>query len=114
MVKELLMLKNILIIFFISIASSYLAAESDIDQWQDSEKTYRDLINEGYEVKGYDTGNLKLNNGLILMYFVTVLQKNKEVYECQEYQTLDENMQTLDMNLICRKIIQPYKKGIGT
>ena len=48
------------------------------------------------------------------MFFVTVLQKDKEVYECQEYQTLDETMQTLDMRFVCRKLVQPYKMGIGT
>ena len=55
-----------------------------------------------------------MDNGLIIMFFVTVLQKNKEVYECQEYQTFDENMQTLDLSFVCRKISQPYKVGIGT
>ena len=53
-------------------------------------------------------------NGYILMFFVTVLQKNNIVYECQEYQTLDETMQTLDMSLVCRKLVQPYKRGLGT
>ena len=47
------------------------------------------------------------------MFFVTVLQKNKEVYECQEYQTLDQSMETIDMNFVCRKLVQPYKIGIG-
>ena len=48
------------------------------------------------------------------MFFVTVLQKKTQVYECQEYQTLDINMQTLDMNFVCRKLVQPYKRGLGT
>jgi hypothetical protein len=48
------------------------------------------------------------------MFFVTVLQKNREVYECQEYQTVDENLQTLDLSFVCREITQPYKIGIGT
>ena len=76
--------------------------------------TYKDLIDEGFEVKAYDTSALKTESGLILMFFVTVLQKNKEVYECQEYQTVDENLQTLDLSFICRKITQPYKIGIDT
>ena len=93
--------------------NSVLYAESDIDQWEDSEKTYKDLIDDGFEVKAYDTSILKTGSGLILMFFVTVLQKDKEVYECQEYQTLDESLQTLDLSFICRKITQPYKTGIG-
>ena len=48
------------------------------------------------------------------MFFVTVLQKDKQVYECQEYQTLDITMQTIDMDFVCRKLVQPYKVGIGT
>ena len=93
---------------------SNLHAETNIDQWQDSNKTYKDLVEEGFEVKAYDTSTLTTESGLILMFFVTVLQKDKEVYECQEYQTVDETLQTLDLNFICRKIVQPYKIGIGT
>ena len=104
------------IIFFVFLLfiNTFLYAESDIDQWKDSEKTYKDLIDNGFEVKAYDTSTLKTNSGLILMFFVTVLQKDKEVYECQEYQTVDENLQTLDLSFVCRKITQPYKRGIGT
>ena len=102
-------------LFFIFLfVNSVLYAEPDIDQWEDSEKTYKDLINEGFEVKAYDTSTLKTESGLILMFFVTVLQKNKEVYECQEYQTVDGNLQTLDLSFVCRKITQPYTIGIGT
>ena len=57
---------------------------------------------------------LETDNGFFLMFFVTVLQKDKEVYECQEYQTLDQTMQTIDLSLICRKLVEPYKIGIGT
>ena len=104
--------KLLFFIFFLFINFS-LHADSDIDQWQDSDKTYKDLIEEGFEVKAYDTSTLKTANGLILMFFVTVLQKDKEVYECQEYQTIDESLQTLDLSFVCRKIVQPYKTGVG-
>ena len=89
-------------------------AEIEIDQWKDSDKTYYDLIQEGFEVKAYNISNIKTKKDYIFMFFVTVLQKNTHVYECQEYQTLDINMQTLDMNFVCRKLVQPYKRGIGT
>ena len=79
-----------------------------------NKETYIDLINEGYEVKAYDTSNFKSGNGLIIILFVTVLQKDKDVYECQEYQTLDEMMQTLDLSFVCRKLVQPYKVGVDT
>ena len=108
------MIYKLLFFIFLLFVSFVLYAEPDIDQWEDSEKTYKDLIDDGFEVKSYDTSTLKTNSGLILMFFVTVLQKNKEVYECQEYQTVDENLQTLDLSFVCRKITQPYKIGIGT
>jgi hypothetical protein len=108
------MIYKFLFFIFLLFVNSSLYAETDIDQWEDSEKTYKDLIDEGFEIKAYDTSTLKTESGLILMFFVTVLQKNREVYECQEYQTVDENLQTLDLSFICRKITQPYKIGIGT
>ena len=77
-------------------------------------KTYFDLIQEGYEVKAYHINNIEVQNGYILMLFVTILQKNNFVYECHEYQTLDPNMQTLEMTFICRELVQPYTKGLGT
>ena len=106
--------KAFIIFIFSILFISNLQAESDIDQWQDSDKTYKDLIEEGFEVKAYDTSTININNGLILMFFVTVLQKDKEVYECQEYQTLDETLETIDLFFQCRNIVQPYKIGIGT
>ena len=114
MVRFQQMIYKSLFIIFLLIFNSALYAESDIDQWEDSEKTYKDLIDESFEVKAYDTSTLKTDSGVILMFFVTVLQKNNEVYECQEYQTVDENLRTLDLSFVCRKIIQPYKIGIGT
>ena len=108
------MIYKFLFFIFLLFFNSVLYAEPDIDQWNDSDKTYKDLIDDGFEVKAYDTSTLKTNSGLILMFFVTVLQKDKEVYECQEYQTVDQNLRTLDLSFVCRKIIQPYKKGIGT
>ena len=98
------------LLFFIktSIASPY------DDQWEDSSKSYKDLIEEGFEVKAYSTSTIDTNSGLKLLLFVTVLQKDKEVYECQEYQTLDDTMETLDMSLVCRQLVQPYQRGVGT
>ena len=93
------MIYKFLFLIFLLFVNSVLYAEPDIDQWEDSEKTYKDLIDEGFEIKAYDTSTLKTESGLILMFFVTVLQKNKEVYESQEYQTVDGNLQTLDLSL---------------
>ena len=94
--------------------SNILSANPNIDQWLESEKSYKDLINEGFEVKSYAISDIEVGNGLTIILFVTVLQKNQEIYECQEYQTIDENVETLDMNLICKQLVQPYQRGIGT
>ena len=94
--------------------AGFVSANPNLDQWLDSEKTYKDLINEGYEVKSYSISDINTSSGLIILLFVTVLQKNNDLYECQEYQTMDQNLETLDMNLICKQLVQPYERGIGT
>ena len=107
--------KLIFFIFGIIIFFSYsVFGNPNIDQWLDTEKSYKDLINEGYEVKSYSISDIRTNNGLILLLFVTVLQKDKEVFECQEYQTLDEMLETLNLSFVCRRLVQPYKIGVDT
>ena len=111
------MAKRKLTIFLFSVLilfSNLLFANPNIDQWLESEKSYKDLINEGFEVKSYAISDIEVGNGLTIILFVTVLQKNQEIYECQEYQTIDESVETLDMNLICKQLVQPYERGIGT
>ena len=111
------MVKKKLIIFLFSIFilfSNQSFANPNIDQWLESEKSYKDLINEGFEVMSYAISDIEVGNGLTIILFVTVLQKDQEIYECQEYQTIDESVETLDMNLICKQLVQPYQRGIGT
>ena len=60
------------------------------------------------------SNELRIAAGIIIILFVTVLQKNTDVFECQEYQTLDGNMQTLDLSIVCRELTQPYQRGVGT
>ena len=111
------MVKNKLTIFLFSIFllfSNILSANPNIDQWLESDKSYKDLINEGFEVKSYAISDIEVGDGLTIILFVTVLQKDQELYECQEYQTIDQNVETLDMNLICKELVQPYQRGIGT
>ncbi len=67
-----------------------------------------------YEVKSYSISDIQIGNGLMLILFVTVLQNENDLYECQEYQTMDQNLETLDMNLICKQLVQPYQRGVGT
>ena len=112
MVKIKLNLFYICFCFFF--LNNLLFANPNSDQWQDSDKTYKDLIQDGFEVKAYDITTIESKNGLIIVMFVTVLQKNKTVYECQEYQTLDSNMETYDLSFVCRELVQPYEYGLGT
>ena len=106
-------LKFIFILFF-TIFSNSVFSNPNLDQWLDTEKSYKDLINEGFEVKSYSISNIETTNGLLLILFVTVLQNKDDLYECQEYQTMDQNLETLDMNLICKQLVQPYQRGVGT
>ena len=111
------MAKKKLIVFLISTIISFCNlsfANPNIDQWLESEKSYKDLINEGFEVKSYAISDIEVGNGLTIILFVTVLQKEQDIYECQEYQTIDETVETLDMNLICKQLVQPYERGVGT
>ena len=97
------MTRLFLIYIFIFFYCSFVFADAFTDQWQDSNLTYKDLIDQGFEVKAYDINTITTDVGLILVFFVTVLQKEKDVYECQEYQTFDGNMKTLDMSVVCRQ-----------
>ena len=107
-------LKSFLSVIVVMTFTSLVNANPDTDQWLESEKTYKDLINEGFEVKSYAINNIETANGLYILLFVTVLQKDNELYECQEYQTIDKMIETLDMTLICKELVQPYERGLGT
>ena len=107
-------LKLFLSVILVMTFTSLVNANPNTDQWLDSEKTYKDLINEGFEVKSYAINNIETANGLYILLFVTVLQKDNELYECQEYQTIDKMIETLDMTLICKELVQPYERGLGT
>ena len=107
-------LNFIIIYIFICSITSFVNANPNADQWMESDKTYKDLINEGFEVKSYAINNIETANGFNILLFVTVLQKENEIYECQEYQTIDKTIETLDMQLICKELVQPYERGLGT
>ena len=60
--KKLIKLTVILTLIF----SSSILANPNLDQWLESEKTYKDLINDGYEVKSYSINDIEISNGLLL------------------------------------------------
>tara|TARA_B100000674_G_scaffold283324_1_gene234462 strand:- start:298 stop:633 length:336 start_codon:yes stop_codon:yes gene_type:complete len=105
---------SILLFSIFTLFSNLSVANPNLDQWLETEKSYKDLVNEGFQVKSYAISDLEISNGIKIILFVTVLQKDSELYECQEYQTIDQNMETLDMNLVCKELVQPYQRGIGT
>ena len=107
-------LKLFLSVIMFMALTSLVNANPNTDQWMESEKTYKDLINEGFEVKSYAINNIETANGLYILLFVTVLQKETELYECQEYQTIDKTIETFDMQLICKQLVQPYERGVDT
>ena len=107
-------LKTFIIGITFLLFTSISNANPNLDQWRESDKTYKDLINEGFDVKSYAINNIETANGLYILLFVTVLQKDNEIYECQEYQTIDKMIETFDMQLICKELVQPYERGLGT
>ena len=71
------MAKRKLTIFLFSVFlffSNLSIANPNIDQWLESEKSYKDLINEGFEVQSYAISDIEVGNDLIIILFVTVLQ----------------------------------------
>ena len=112
--KKLALSLKIIMIIGVIFFSKIVFSDSNDDQWQDSDKSYKDLINDGFEVKAYSINNIEILNGLKILLFVTVLQKDTEIFECQEYQTIDKMIETLDMQLICKELVQPYERGLGT
>ena len=107
-------LKLFLSVIMVMAFTSLVNANPSTDQWLESDKTYKDLINEGFEIKSYAINDIETANGLYVLLFVTVLQKNNEIYECQEYQTIDKMIETLDMTLICKELVQPFERGLDT
>ena len=103
-----------LILLFVCLFALFVNANPNTDQWLESDQTYKDLINDGFEVKSYAINTIETVNGLYVLLFVTVLQKDTEIFECQEYQTIDKMIETLDMQLICKELVQPYERGLGT
>ena len=51
MVKRKLTL--VLAVIVVMAFTSFANANPNTDQWLESEKTYKDLINEGFEIKSY-------------------------------------------------------------
>ena len=81
------MAKRKLTVFLFSVFlffSNLSIANPNIDQWLESEKSYKDLINEGFEVKSYAISDIEVGNDLTIILFVTVLQKDNNLYECQD------------------------------
>ena len=106
-------MKHIILIISLFFYSSLSLSDPNTDQWKESIKTYKDLIDDGFEIKSYDT-SIIVNEDLNILLFITVLQKNTQVYECQEYQTMNKSMVTLNMSFICKELVQPFVRGLGT
>ena len=90
------MKKRIFILFTIIFLISNLSyAELENDQWRDSKSTYLDLIKDGYEIKAYDISNFNDSFGNMYMFFVTVLQKEKDKSSHDRIIKVDEELKDL-------------------
>ena len=71
-----LSIPEIFIIFLLCLMSfSFVKADPNLDQWLDTEKTYKDLINEGFEVKSYTFNNVETANELYILLFILPISK---------------------------------------
>ena len=72
------MAKSKLTIFLFSIFlcfSNLSIANPNIDQWLESEKSYKDLINEGFEVKSYAISDIEVGNDLTIILLLQFFKK---------------------------------------
>ena len=70
------MAKSKLTIFLFSVFlcfSNLSIANPNIDQWLESEKSYKDLINEGFEVKSYAISDIEVGNELTIILFLSLI-----------------------------------------
>ena len=67
-------LKLFLSVVILMAFSSVLNANPNTDQWLESEKTYKDLINEGFEVKSYAISDIEVAGGLIIILLLIFLK----------------------------------------
>jgi len=76
MVKNQLILFIKFVTFFVLIVfNKNVIANPNADQWQDSNKSYKDLIQEGFEVKAYSMNTIETNSGLQLYYLLQFCKK---------------------------------------
>ena len=68
-------LKLFLSVILFMTFTSLVNANPNTDQWLESEKTYKDLINEGFEVKSYAINNIETANGLYSSYLSPFFKK---------------------------------------
>ena len=68
--RKLIFLITIITFIFFTLFSN---ANPNADQWQESDKTYKDLINEGFEVKSYAINNIETANGLYILLFIALI-----------------------------------------
>ena len=77
------MAKKKLTIFLFSVFilfSKLSFANPNIDQWLESEKSYKDLINEGFEVKSYAISDIEVGNGLTIIFYSLLFFKKIRKY----------------------------------
>ena len=72
MVKKKLISFIFIIFLFIP---QFSFGNPNLDQWLDTEKTYKDLIDDGYEVKSYSISDIKTANGYFICNCFTKRQR---------------------------------------
>ena len=99
-IGEMKMKRTVASVVFLlgSINGSYAATGNP---WAESTKTMKDIVDEGYEVRGMTLFSRDPN----AVWIEYVLQKGTSVYTCAEFD--DNNLVTNEMD--CEELVNPSK-----
>ena len=67
------MIQKLIFFIILSLFNISAFADENLDQWYDTDKTYFYLIQEGFEVKGYNSSTINdsiIINNIIILYII--------------------------------------------
>ena len=78
-------------------------------EWKPSPQTLKQLVDGGYEIKGFGVHSYGPRN----VEGVFVLQKAGSVYQCYEFSILKDDLTTARQSLNCFELTAPYDRQPG-
>jgi hypothetical protein len=77
-------------------------------EWKPSPQTFKQLVDDGYEIKGFGVHSYGPRN----VEGVFVLQKAGSVYQCYEFSILKDDLTTSKQSLNCFELTAPYDRQL--